>query len=654
MTLRTRLLLIILLSTVGSVLVTAAILASVAWSAMVGQARDDAASLAGLLGRVAAVAEEMPVRVASLIERERLGMAYALSHLVAAGRGDAGALDRRLAEIAAKSPIEEIRVVDRTGRTVGSSVDTAELPAADDRTLRESGTFAPLLADETLLLAPPGASFESEGRGVAYVGAGTLEGPGAVLVGYGTGLDEAVRDQVGLGRILRSLLAGQGADALWVFDDRGTALVSTSRREPGQGEPPAAEETTMVRSVLAAGTIQSELQRAFLSVAAPVLDADGIPAGAVLIRLPTTRLVSTLQTYLLWVAGISAGLIGLGVVTAQLTARRIAGPISLVTDAAAAIEQRRFEPGCLAAVERRQDEIGRLARVVDVMAVDLLGNERRLDELVRQRTHELEVKNGELLATHAQIEAELVIARDLQGAILPREFGASPDYACAATMLPATQLAGDFYDFIRLDEHRIALLVADVSGKGVPAAFFMAISRTVLQQAARGDTGPAACLAATNDALCDTNPLDLFVTLFYAVLDLRTGALAWANAGHNPPLVLRAARGIERLPSLGSPPLGVFKGLAFAERRTVLQPGDTLVMFTDGVTEAMDGMGELFGDDRLLHCLERADDAEPRLVIARVTTAVRDFAGAAPLADDLTCLVLRFLREQPAPLELAA
>src|SRR5262249_5085667 len=151
-----------------------------------------------------------------------------------------------------------------------------------------------------------------------------------------------------------------------------------------------------------------------------------------------------------------------------------------------------------------------------------LGRERQLDELVRQRTRELEVKNGELQEAHRQIDEELTTARFLQAAILPQRFGSARDYTCTAMMLPARQLAGDFYDVIPVDERRLAILVADVSGKGVPAAFFMGISRTVLEQTARTGARPLECLTRANAILCGNNPLDLFVTVVFGVLDRTT------------------------------------------------------------------------------------------------------------------------------------
>jgi sigma-B regulation protein RsbU (phosphoserine phosphatase) len=209
-------------------------------------------------------------------------------------------------------------------------------------------------------------------------------------------------------------------------------------------------------------------------------------------------------------------------------------------------------------------------------------------------------------------------------------------------MVPARQLAGDFYDLIPVSERYLAVLVADVSGKGVPAAFFMGISRTVLQQTARGGPSPAECLARSNVILCGNNPMDLFVTVFLGVLDRINGTFTYANGGHNPPLLVRPDGSILELPSLGSPPLGAFEEAPFIQRSVQLARGDTLLLYTDGITEAQDPRGELFGEERLRAALVDAAQATPAALLARVTEAVRMFADGAPVSDDITCLVLRY------------
>src|SRR6202034_568217 len=166
-----------------------------------------------------------------------------------------------------------------------------------------------------------------------------------------------------------------------------------------------------------------------------------------------------------------------------------------------------------------------------------------LENTVAERTRELAGKNAALEQAQAQLKAELDVARALQIAILPASFPARPGCDGAARMIPATTMGGDFYDFIELPDGRVGLVMADVSGKGVPAAFFMAVARTNLRDLAARYVEPGAWLKHTHEVLCTQNPMDLFVTVFYAVFDTLTGVLCYANGGHNQPY-LRHADGV--------------------------------------------------------------------------------------------------------------
>ncbi len=174
-------------------------------------------------------------------------------------------------------------------------------------------------------------------------------------------------------------------------------------------------------------------------------------------------------------------------------------------------------------------------------------------------------------------------------------------------------------------------------------AFFMAVSRAALQDAARQHDDPAACLAAANDRLCGQNPLDMFVTVFYAVIDRRDGTMVYANGGHNRPYVIPAGGPPQPLPLTGDMALGVMEGMDYSSATLVLQPGDTLFLFTDGVSEAMNPVDEEFGETRLEVVLAQVAHQPVGVLLESVTNAVRDFAAEAPQSDDITCLVVRYL-----------
>ncbi len=263
-----------------------------------------------------------------------------------------------------------------------------------------------------------------------------------------------------------------------------------------------------------------------------------------------------------------------------------------------------------------------------------------LEATVATRTRELADKNAALEQAQAQIKAELDVARALQLAILPATFPARAGCDGAARMLPATTMCGDFYDFIELSDGRIGLVMADVSGHGVPAAFFMAVARTNLRDFAAQYPDPGSCLAHTNRALCAQNPMDLFVTVFYGVFDATTGMLRYASGGHNPQYLRRADASVESLDAAGGVVLGVMPDVEFTDHAVQLRPGDRLVMYTDGVTEACNAAHEAYGEARLIAELRAHGDSAAAVLVKRISDSVTSFAGGAAQSDDITLAVL--------------
>jgi phosphoserine phosphatase RsbU/P len=208
-------------------------------------------------------------------------------------------------------------------------------------------------------------------------------------------------------------------------------------------------------------------------------------------------------------------------------------------------------------------------------------------------------------------------------------------------MRPAREVGGDFYDFFTIDGNRLVMVIGDVSGKGVPASLFMAMTRTVIRLVARQDDDLAAGIGRANALLSADNDSAMFVTLFYGVLDLASGRLTYCNCGHNPPQVLRGDGGSEGLPLTGLP-LGVLEEADYATRTVDLAPGDRLFLYTDGVTEANDAEGGEFGEARLSAALDALRDAAPSDMVDGIVRRVDAFAAGAPQADDITCLALLY------------
>jgi sigma-B regulation protein RsbU (phosphoserine phosphatase) len=249
-----------------------------------------------------------------------------------------------------------------------------------------------------------------------------------------------------------------------------------------------------------------------------------------------------------------------------------------------------------------------------------------------------------------RIASELRIASQIQGSILPRTFPPFPeraDFEIHAVTLPAREMGGDFYDFFLIDGEHLGIVIADVSGKGVPAAIFMAVTRSLLKATALRAVEPAECLRHVNGLLCPDNEAAMFTTVFYGILHTATGELAYSSAGHQLPYVLRSGGGVQQIAATGGMGLGVLEEARFATKRTVLARGDRLLLYTDGISEAMDDQARMFTERRLRAFLEETDERAPSELIHGLVAEVRRFTGDAPQSDDITALALHF-RGRPA------
>jgi len=239
------------------------------------------------------------------------------------------------------------------------------------------------------------------------------------------------------------------------------------------------------------------------------------------------------------------------------------------------------------------------------------------------------------------LQNELNVASMMQQSILPNKFARNDEYKLFGTMQPARNVGGDFFDVMGLSDGKVGLAIADVSGKGVPAALFMMSSRTLLKGAAMRAAGPGEALAEVNDVLNEDNDACMFVTMIYAVYDPATGELTYADGGHDPPLVVHADGTTTQLPMTEGLALGVMPGFDYHQHSHRLAPGDTVVLYTDGVTEAINREEEQLGLHRLRATFERDPPQDAEDAGHRVLDLVNEFAGDVPQFDDTTCLVLR-------------
>ena len=264
-----------------------------------------------------------------------------------------------------------------------------------------------------------------------------------------------------------------------------------------------------------------------------------------------------------------------------------------------------------------------------------------------ERTLQLELALGVLSERDkvAAEQSEWDFATDLQTAGLPNEFPPYPDrreFDIYAGMVTAKQAGGDLYDFFLIRPDRLAFVVADACGKGLPAAIFITLTRTLLRAAARRLAAPGDCLRTVNAMLCIDNAESMFTTAFFGILDTTSGRFEYANAGHPPPYILRADGRVEPVRSQGTMPLGVFDDVPYTTGSLELAAGESLVCYSDGVTEAIGPDGGFFGDDRLIRTLSGKTGAAVMETAIQVVADVDQYIGTTPMADDITVLALRY------------
>jgi sigma-B regulation protein RsbU (phosphoserine phosphatase) len=277
-----------------------------------------------------------------------------------------------------------------------------------------------------------------------------------------------------------------------------------------------------------------------------------------------------------------------------------------------------------------RDEVGRLAESFIYMRAELKKNIHGLMDAI---------------AARQRLESELNVARDIQQGILPKIYPAFPEqkaFDLFALLEPAKEVGGDLYDFFFIDEDNLCFSIGDVSGKGVPAALFMAITMTLVKTSAKKGLSPADMMYQINNGLSADNPKSMFVTLLIGIFNIRTGMLRYVNAGHNPPIVVSPKNGVYYKRDISGPIAGIMEDFRYKDIQLQLDHGDALFLYTDGITEAMNTENQLFTEDRLLKEMAAHQDEPVENFILRINEAVTIHAGEAPQSDDITMLFIRY------------
>ncbi len=371
------------------------------------------------------------------------------------------------------------------------------------------------------------------------------------------------------------------------------------------------------------------------SAGAAVLDDSGKAVAHVFTDISMESVMADRQAFLMRLCAILIGIttvITLALIKVVNTA--LVKPINSLASAASSYVEAKEEGevSALALLDiHTGDEVENLSHALKRM-------ERDINGYIENLTH--------VTAEKERIGAELSVATHIQASMLPCIFPAFPnrrEFDIYATMTPAKEVGGDFYDFFLMDDDHLAVVIADVSGKGVPAALFMVIAKTLIKDHTQSGKPPEEVFTEVNRQLCEANDENLFVTAWMGVLEISTGKLVYVNAGHNPPVIGRKNGETE---FLRSRPGFVLAGLDFTKYRAgslELMPGDLLYLYTDGVTEAMNTAQELYGEERLKRTLDANVSAAPEEIFKAVKKDLDDFVADAPQFDDITMLAMRYL-----------
>ena len=379
-----------------------------------------------------------------------------------------------------------------------------------------------------------------------------------------------------------------------------------------------------------------------LWVASPIVNAGGILIGGIALEISLDKIARSLQMEFVRTFLIALALLALTAVIAFVGARWLTGPIEIIADVAREVESgTQPGPDSMRRVMSRRDEIGALARIFSDMTVQVFSREEKLETLVAERTRELQASNRQLLQAKEAMDRDLEMAKVVQTALVQEGYVTAGSIQGYARMTPVTQVGGDFVMLQELDAGRLFYAVGDVSGKGVSASLFMVAAQAAIGNAVESCTGIAEIAGQANREIFRVNPMRLFVTCAMGLVDSRTGVIDYVHAGHEPARYFDASGASGDLPLTDGLAMGVAESFDYAAGQRKLAPGDTVLLYTDGLTDAVDRNDSIFGREKLFDTFAPMKDLPLREIVDGLWQAIEDFSAGASAADDMTCLVLR-------------
>lgn len=363
----------------------------------------------------------------------------------------------------------------------------------------------------------------------------------------------------------------------------------------------------------------------------PVFNSDGEPVALIVADVPILHMTETLNRYLLFTVSITVLIVAvfMAIFLTQLQ-RSMVRPLKTIAEETDSFTKSEIRLSEKLPKIRQADEIGQLAKSIYKMENDINTYIKNLTAVTAEKE---------------RIGAELDVAKHIQSSMLPCIFPAFPERKeidIFATMNPAKEVGGDFYDFFMVDDRHLAIVMADVSGKGVPAALFMVIGKTLIKDHTHSGCDLGEVFSEVNDLLCESNSEGLFITAFEGVLDLCTGEFNFVNAGHEMPFICKENGGFEAYKIKPGFVLAGMEGMRYKAGSMTIGAGDKIFLYTDGVTEATNAQNELYGMERLENILNTVTGAPPNVILPAVKRDIDAFVGSAPQFDDITMLGLEY------------
>lgn len=617
------------------------------------QVKQDAQLVGAVIAESVALSREVPDDLEAILERDMVATAHLMAEYVALVERvqmPRAVVQQTLQNIAASLGVAEIWISDSSGKVVYSIPKDVPFTFSPDPVLQpQASEFWPLISGKAKVVTQRTRRRDLDDAPFKYVGVAGVDRPRIVQLGVERNQVDRLRSRLSLAKFNESLVrSGVLTQPLLVVDRKLQPIDPAGAAEPTSGLPEAsilAPHLKYLKAAMDDGVAVERMQVDAAVIYRSYSSRSGHHQGAFVATFPRDALDTLLAQQRRTFVTIGSIVFLAASALGWLIADRLTVRLAVISRAARELQQGSFDN--LTELERfsgQSDEIARLGQVVRVMGLEVQNREAILEGEVRKRTEELAVRNEALAASQALIRGELELAKQLQLGILPSRFPSCRGYEGSALIRMQQQMGGDFYDFILRPDGSVAVVIADVSGKGISAAFFMAMARTALAEQLTQGRSIEECLSHSNEVLCRANPLNLFVTAFVALIEPNGDRVLYANAGHNPPVHIFPQGDAQLLPMRGELALGVMEGVRYSLDTLHLQPGEALLTYTDGITEAFDGEGRAYGEVRLLQwagLLDHQESVEQSL--AALLSDVDNFQDAAHQSDDITMALIRRL-----------